>query len=168
MQSCVSLGELIAGHPFLVGLDPRFQRFFEASASLRRFSSRQRIFQEGGEADHFYLILSGTVILETLLPRGAALSIQTLRAGEALGWSWLFPPYQWSFSAVTSAPTEVISCGAGLLRETATRDIEFANELLRRIARTVVQRLHVTHKELVDLSASINATRSCETSSVEY
>jgi len=74
-----------------------------------------------------------------VVPGGPALPIQILGAGEALGWSWLFPPYQWSFSAVTAAPTEVISFGAAFLRETAEKDIEFANELLRRIARTVVQ-----------------------------
>lgn len=71
------------------------------------------------------------MILETLVPDGGALSIQTLRAGEALSWSWLFPPYHWSFTAVTSAPTEVYFCGAGFLRDSASRDIEFANELLR-------------------------------------
>jgi len=66
MQPLTSLAELIASHPFIAGLDPRFQRVFETCASLRRFSSHQRVFQEGGEADHFYLMLSGRVTLEAL------------------------------------------------------------------------------------------------------
>jgi len=156
MQHIAGLGELIASHPFTSGLEPRFLNVFESCASLRRFSSHQSIFQEGGEADHFYLIVSGTVNLETVLVGcSRRFTIQKLGTGDALGWSWMFSPYQWSFSAVTSAPTDVISFGAGFLRETAARDSEFGHELLRRVCPLVIERLRVTRKELVQMAAPV-------------
>ena len=158
MQTLATLEELLFAHPFLAGLDVKFLNVFASCASLRRFSSRQRIFEQGGEADHFYLILNGKVTLVTVVPDRAPLSIQTLEAGEALGWSWLFAPYRWRFAAVTSAPTEVISFGAGFLRERANKDVEFANELLKRIAQTVVQRLAASQDKLSEL-CSVNEGR---------
>jgi CRP/FNR family transcriptional regulator, cyclic AMP receptor protein len=156
MQLRPGLEEIIAAHPFLDGLDPKFLTLFDDCASLRRFSSHQHIFQEGGEADHFYLIVSGKVVLETTVPHCGILPIETLEAGEALGWSWLFPPYQWCFAAITAAPTDVISFSAPVLRQQAERNIEFANELLRRLAKTLIQRLQFTRQGLVQLYTSLN------------
>ena len=77
--------------------------------------------------------------------------IQTLGPGEPLGWSWMFPPYEWQFSANTLKPTEVISLDAAALREKAESDMEFRDQLLTRITRTLVQRLQGTRLQLIDL-----------------
>ena len=151
METSAALEQLIAAHPFLSGLAPEFQSFLWDCASLRRFGSHQQIFQEAGEADHFYLIVSGKVTLDATVPDCGTLPIQTLEAGEALGWSWLFPPYQWAFTATTAVPTDVLSFGARLLRQKASEDPAFANELLSRIAKTLIQRLLATRNELIHL-----------------
>jgi CRP/FNR family transcriptional regulator, cyclic AMP receptor protein len=160
MESWAALDELIAAHPFLSGTSEEFQSILEDCASLRRFGSHQLIFQQGSEADHFYLILSGKVVLETIVPPERRLAIQTLGAGEALGWSWLFPPYQWTVGAVTAAPTDVISLGARHLRQRAEQDPEFGNELMRRVTGTLVQRLHATRNELVRWHTSMAERRA--------
>ena len=156
MTALPALEELIATHPFLEGLDPRFLQILAECASLRRFGSQQHIFQEGGEADHFYLILNGKVMLETAVPGCGTLVIQTLGSGEALGWSWLFPPYQWSFTAVTAAPTEVISFAAPFLRERAQENAELANEFLKRLAKSMIQRLQFTRQTLSELYTAMS------------
>ncbi|PWU13550.1 MAG: hypothetical protein C5B50_19090, partial [Verrucomicrobia bacterium] len=110
-------------------------------ASTRRFASQQAIFQEGGEADHFYLIIDGDVALGALAPDKKLIPIQRLGAGEMLGWSCLFPPYRWHFTALTRKPTEVISLDARAMREKAAEDRQFNNELLCRVAQTLYLRL---------------------------
>ena len=57
------------------------------------------VFKEGGDADACYLIVDGDVALEIVTAAAGAARHQTLHAGEVLGWSWLFPPYRWSFDA---------------------------------------------------------------------
>jgi CRP-like cAMP-binding protein len=156
MEPLSSLEEIIAAQPFFDGLDPKFLSLLGDCASLRRFGSHQHIFQEGGEADHFYLILSGKVVLETSVPPCGILPIETLGAGEALGWSWLFPPYEWCFTAMTAAPTDVISFSAPSLREQTQQNLQFANEFLKRLAKTVIQRLQFTRQGLVQLYAAVN------------
>ncbi len=160
METWTALDELLAAHPFLAGTDGEFQSYFAECASLRRFGSHQHIFQQGGEADHFYLILHGRVSLAATVGSAGWLPIQILGEGEALGWSWLFPPYQWCFAAMTVAPTEVISLGAQYLRERAEHDPAFGSELLRRVAGTVVQRLQATRNELVQLYSGSGERRA--------
>jgi len=159
MEAPATLEELIAAHPFFRGLAPELQSVLGDCASLRRFGSHQQIFQEGSEADHFYLIISGKVILEVSTPPCGSVVIQTLGPGDALGWSWLFPPHQWCFTAITAAPTDVISFGAQLLRQKIVEDRDFANEMLTRISRTVVERLQATRDELVHLHRAISERR---------
>ncbi len=149
MESCQTLEDLVASHPFLAGFPVQFRGFLCDCASVRRFGWHQQIFREGGEADHFYLILNGKVLLETATPDGGKLIIQTLGPGDALGWSWLFPPHQWRFTATTGMPTEVLSFAAAMLRSKSAEDCGFAAELLSRLARTLVQRLQATRSELI-------------------
>ena len=149
METAASLEELITTHPFLTGISREFQSFLCDCGSPRRFGSQQQVFQQGGEADHFYLIISGKVVVEATVPEGGRIVIQTLGAGEALGWSWLFPPHQWCFTATPAMPTEVLSFGGQQLRQKAQEDPDFARELLTRITRVLVERLQATRNELV-------------------
>jgi CRP/FNR family transcriptional regulator, cyclic AMP receptor protein len=142
---------LIREHPFLAGLPAEFYDFFNQCASTRRFASQQVVFHEGGEADHFYLIVSGRIALETFVPGCGTVTIQELGPGDALGWSWLFPPYEWHFTAITREPTEVISFDALALRTKAEQDPRFHNELLTRVSQSLYQRLLVTRAQLIDL-----------------
>ena len=138
-------------HPFLAGLAPQFCDSLSNCACLRRFAARQQIFHEGGEADHFYLIVSGKVDLETFVPGCGMVTIQTLGDGDALGWSWLFPPHQWHFTATTREPTEVISLNAAALRAQAEANRGLHDELVTRVAKTLHQRLLGTREQLIDL-----------------
>jgi CRP-like cAMP-binding protein len=138
-------------HPFLSGLKAEFYDFFNDCSSLRRFASQQQIFREGAEADHFYLIVSGRVALETLVPSSGTVTVQTLGAGDALGWSWFFAPHKWHFSATTTAPTEVISFDAAALRTKAEENCEFHHELVSRFAKTLYERLISLREQLVEI-----------------
>jgi len=151
MQTMDTLQTLVTEHPFLSGLRSEFCDVFQDCATIRRFASQQQIFHEGGDADHFYLILNGCVALETFVPGCGTVTIQNIGAGEALGWSWLFPPYQWHFTATTREPTEVISLDAAVLRAKAEQDRDFQGELLARIVKTLYQRLMGARDQLIDL-----------------
>jgi CRP/FNR family transcriptional regulator, cyclic AMP receptor protein len=144
---------LLVKHRFLTGLKDEFRDTFVNCASLRRFASNQQVFQEGTEADHFYLIVSGKVALETFVPGLGMVTVQSLGADDALGWSWLFPPYEWHFTATTQAPTEVISLDAAALRNKAEENRDFRDELLTRVCKTLLERLLATRTQLIDVYA---------------
>ena len=66
----------------------------------------QDIFRKGQQADRFYIIHQGRVALETFVPRSGSTTVQTNEAGGALWWSWLYPPFQWQFSARAVQPVQ--------------------------------------------------------------
>ena len=77
-------------------------------------------------------------------------AVQTISAGEALGWSWLFPPYRWHFSARAVQLTELIAFVAQYLREQAKEDPVFGFELIKRVANVLLQRLQATRMKLLE------------------
>ena len=149
-----SIKSLLETHPFLFGLSADHVNFLTSCATIRRFASQQELFHEGEDADHFYLILSGEVTLETVVPGTAVATIQNVGAGQALGWSWLYPPYRWHFTARTIEPTEVISFEAASLRNKSEEDRDFRDELLSRVSKLVLNRLESTRMQLIDLYAT--------------
>lgn len=57
------------------------------------------LFREGGDAEHFYVIMHGRVALQLHSPGTGALILYTVSDGEVLGWPWLIPPHRWPFDA---------------------------------------------------------------------
>ena len=96
------------------------------------------------------LIRSGAVVVETFVPGRGNIVIQTLGAGEALGWSWLYSPYQWQFTARAVEPTELIAFNAVRLRELVEENPDFGQELRSRIAGVLLHRLQATRRRLVE------------------
>ena len=107
----------------------------------------RRLILSGGEGP---LIDKGAVTLESFVPGRGETTVQTIGAGDALGWSWLFPPYLWHFSARAVEPVELVAFGAQCLRQQAKEDPVFGFELVTRVANVLLQRLQSTRKKLLD------------------
>jgi CRP/FNR family transcriptional regulator, cyclic AMP receptor protein len=56
-----TLEGILAKHPFVSRLDPRYHQLLVGCASNVRFNAGEFIFQEGREANTFYLIREGKV-----------------------------------------------------------------------------------------------------------
>jgi CRP/FNR family transcriptional regulator, cyclic AMP receptor protein len=145
------LENIIIRHPFWENLPQRHRNILGESATVQHFGLRQQIFQTGSEADHFYLINQGRVAIETPFIAGKGIVIiQTLEAGEALGWSWLFPPFEWHFGARAIDIVEVVAFEAAVLRDRASEDHEFGYELALRVGKVMFERLQATRLQLLD------------------
>lgn len=132
---------LVAEHPFLAGMKPAHVDILSECAMETEFAEGQLIFREGDLANRFYLIAEGEVVLESNTRNGRKVTIETLGQGDALGWSWLFPPYYWHFSARALKPTRAIFFYGTRLRAQCDEDHDFGYELMKRMASVVVRRL---------------------------
>ena len=72
-----------------------------------------------------------------------------LGAGDVLGWSWLFPPYTWNFSARTLEPVKAVFFYGTWLRERSETDLTLGYELMQRTASVLMRRLQATRQQLV-------------------
>ena len=146
-----NLERLLSEHPFFEGLEQRYLDFIVGCASNARFDAGQFIAREGEEAKQFYLIRHGKVAIEVFAPERGALTIETLEAGELLGWSWLVPPYFWRFDARALDLVRATALDGECLRRKCEEDPRLGYELLKRFSRIIVLRLEATRLQLLDL-----------------
>ena len=97
------------------------------------FGRGKTVVETGEPANCFYLLISGSLGLETPGAR-IPLQVQTVGPGEILGWSWLFPPDCWHFDAIAAEPTETIFFHGSRLRQECERDQTLCYELFTRMA----------------------------------
>ncbi|MBV8069807.1 MAG: cyclic nucleotide-binding domain-containing protein [Acidobacteriaceae bacterium] len=148
-----TLERIIAEHPFFSELDAQYAQLLTGCASNVRFDSGTYLLKEGEGANEFFLIRHGSVALEIFAPQRKPIIIQTLGAGEILGWSWLLPPYRWRFHARAVEPTRAISFHGKCLRTKCEQNHDLGYELLKRLAGVMGQRLEATRLQLIDVYA---------------
>ena len=144
-----TLQNILTAHPFFTDIPARYLELVVGCASNVRFGAGEFIFHEGEDAHKFYLIREGSVELHIASERRGPLSIVTLKQGDILGWSWLFPPYRWKFSARTLEPTRMFAMDGDCLRGKAEHDHDLGYELLKRFSRVSESRLETMRTQLV-------------------
>lgn len=144
----------VAAHPFLLGVSVHHIRLLADCAMQTKFERDQVIFREGETANRFYLIEAGKVALESSANSGEPVTIDVIGDGELLGWSWLFPPYVWHFSARAVEPTTAIFFYGTVLREYCEKDPALGYELFKRMSEVMTRRLQAARTRLLKAYAS--------------
>src|SRR5207302_3274823 len=101
----------------------------------------QIILRQGQSAYELYFITEGNAVVESCVPRADDLPLQLVRAGDVLGWSWLFPPFNWHFQARALEPTKAIVLDVARLLVACEHDPGLGYRLMNRVVQVVVNRL---------------------------
>ena len=135
--------------PVFSGLAPEQLSLLAGCASNVRFGEGEVLFREGDPADTFYVVRHGSVALETFVPARGAITIETLEAGEVVGWSWLFAPYRWHFDARALSLVRATAFDGACLRGKCEDDPRLGYELMSRFAQVLIERLQWTRLRLL-------------------
>jgi CRP/FNR family transcriptional regulator, cyclic AMP receptor protein len=142
---------LLAEVPVFGGLDARDLKTVAGCGRNVRLDAGQRLFREGESADTFYVVRHGSVAVETFVPAGGPVMIETIEAGEVIGWSWLFPPYRWHFDARALTTVRATAFDGACLRGKCDADPALGYALMSRFAQVLIERLQWTRLRLLDL-----------------
>jgi CRP/FNR family transcriptional regulator, cyclic AMP receptor protein len=142
---------LLSRQSFFIGMAPELIDLLASCASVETFAADDYIFHEGHEAENFYLLASGRVNLELATIKNVPIIVETIEPLEALGWSWMFPPYRSKFSAYAIEPVEAIVFNAKCLRALARNNLALGYELLKRVSQVMQERLQTTRGQIIDL-----------------
>jgi len=146
-----SMQALLCEHPFFAHLSAEHMAIIAGCAKNVQFKAGESIFREGQAADWFYLIREGRIALDITAPPRGRLTVQTLEAGEVLGWSWLFPPYKWHFGATCLQATRALAMDGACLRGKCEADPKLGYELMKRLARVLMERLQTARVQFLDV-----------------
>ncbi|MEP6956350.1 MAG: Crp/Fnr family transcriptional regulator [Chthoniobacterales bacterium] len=140
----------VAAHPFLAGMNEPQMRILADCAEAKCFEVGAMIFRAGDPARGFYLLESGSIAVEGDAAGGATVAIDTVAAGEPLGWSWIFEPFVCQYGARALEPTTAIFFDALRLAEHRGADLTLGHELFKRMSQVMVRRLNAARAKLLE------------------
>jgi CRP/FNR family transcriptional regulator, cyclic AMP receptor protein len=148
-----TIEEELAGTRMFRSLSPEHIKAIAELGEEVEFADGRALMIEGDPADAFYLIRDGFVALEIQAGAGT-ITIETLHNGDPVGWSWLFEPYLTHFDARSRGTTRAIKFDAAALRRRSVEDAQLGYELMRSFTSVIVERLHATRLQLLDVYGS--------------
>jgi CRP/FNR family transcriptional regulator, cyclic AMP receptor protein len=146
-----TLDALIRDVRVFAGLTDSQLELVAGCGSNVHFDEDTVLFRDGDPADVFYLIRHGSIALETFVPTRGPVTIETIEAGEVVGWSWLFPPYRWHFDARALTAVRATAFDGACLRGKCAADSVLGYELMSRFAQILIERLQWTRLRLLDV-----------------
>jgi CRP-like cAMP-binding protein len=145
------LPEMLATFPLTEGMEPEHLELIAGCGRNAAYRPGDYLFREGDSADTFWMVRQGKVALEVYSPRRGALVLETVSDGDVIGWSWIFPPYQYTLDARVIEPMRATAFDGACLREKSERDHDLGYELMKRMAKVFVRRLNASRWQLLDL-----------------
>lgn len=145
------IDQLLQEHPFFAGLGGDALTLVAGCAVNRHVDAGTYLYREGDPAETFFVIRRGRIAIEVHSPTAGSLVIETLDAGEVLGWSWLVPPFRWQFDARAVDTTDLMVIDGACLRGKCDDDPVLGYALMQRVAHVMLDRLQATRVRLLDL-----------------
>jgi CRP/FNR family cyclic AMP-dependent transcriptional regulator len=146
-----TLDQLMAQAPTFAGLESSHLELIAGCAVNEHIEAGSYLLREGEAADRFFLIRQGSVALEVHAPGRGSIVIETLDAGDVVGWSWLFAPYRWQLDARAMEACRLVAFDGACLRGKCDADHELGYQLMRRFAAHLVHRLQAARLQLLDV-----------------
>jgi CRP/FNR family transcriptional regulator, cyclic AMP receptor protein len=141
--------ETLPDHPLFDGLAVEFRQILSECAMRADFEAGDSVVAAGEPANGFYLVIHGSIDLETPGLRPPS-RVQTIGAGDILGWSWLFPPYYWHFNALAREPVRTIFFYGSRLRQQCDRNHDFGYELIKGMSQILLGHLQADRERWIE------------------
>jgi CRP/FNR family cyclic AMP-dependent transcriptional regulator len=135
---------------FMRGLSNEYRERLISAGQFKSYQPEICIFHEGQSSAEVYLLAEGQVALETSVPGQGPMRVQTVSAGELLGWSPVLGQGVMTATARALTPCRVLALNAAKILAFAEEDPQFVLEFMRRTAITLAQRLNATRLQLLE------------------
>jgi CRP-like cAMP-binding protein len=145
---------LLNEHGFFKTMSPASRSLIAGCGKNVHFKSGELLARTDDSANQFFAIRSGRAAIELHSPERGPLILQTVEAGDIVGWSWLFPPYRWKFDVRAVDDVRAISFDGECLRGKCERDPAMGYDFMKRFAQVFMERLESARLQLLDLYGS--------------
>lgn len=135
---------------FFADLDADDRHWLGEHAVETSFSDGQLVVRQGDTAARFFLILSGSLVVEVPALSGPSLEVTRLGSGKVFGWSWLIEPYRWHFNARALGATRVLDFDGRAILARAEAEPGFGYTLLKRFSVLMGTRLESAQRRMME------------------
>ncbi len=145
-----STADLLEGQGFFAGVPRHVAGVISALATERKMRIGELLFRQGELADRFALVRNGRVAVELYAPGRDPIVVEHVYDGDVVGWSWLVPPFRWSFDARAVEPSSLIEIDAAALRERFSTDPILGYEVIRRFMPVIARQIASARERLIE------------------
>ena len=149
-----TIQKMLLSHPISGGFTVEQVDQIAKFTTYLEFHRDEYVFRQGERAEHFFLILNGSVQVELFSGPSGPVSLQKVGEGDVLGWSWLVPPYRWRFDARVLTPLKTLKVDAKNLKILMEQNPQVGYAVLKRFIQLIGDRLESERFKLIELYAS--------------
>jgi CRP-like cAMP-binding protein len=142
--------ERLRRYPHCANAPDELLRDVAMIAQERTFVPDERLFEEGSPADNFMFLEAGEIDIVYRLADNREVVVDSLVAGDSLGWSSLLDPYTFSTSGIARQDGVLIEIDGRGLQKLCDENPTYGYQLMTYVARTLQSRLLAS---LVQLAA---------------
>jgi CRP/FNR family transcriptional regulator, cyclic AMP receptor protein len=143
--------EILAKHPVFKDFDKDTLALLAGCARNEHFAAGATIYNEGDGADRVYILRHGDVAVEISAPERVPIIVETLNAGDILGWSWMVPPYRHMSDARAVSEVRAVSLDAVCLRGKCDQNPVLGYQMFQHFLPHMAVRVRTLRMQLLDL-----------------
>jgi len=140
----------LKAHPVFSQLAAEHVELLAKRGGEQSFAAGELLFRQQETAEQFFIVIEGTVKVEVPAIEGPVLEVQTLEHDDVLGWSWLIPPYKWTFEAKAATDVTVLTFDGKALLKQCEKDNAFGYALMKLFAGLMSERLNAARQKMMD------------------
>ena len=110
-------------------------------AEKKHFEEKDIVFEEGLDAQWFYMLLSGKVLLKVDVNPAVTISLGAVKPGYSFGWSSLLEGMQYTSQAACAEPCEMLVLDGSKFKEVLDQDHTMGYLVMEGIVRIMENRL---------------------------
>lgn len=145
-----SVKQVLAAAPVFSGLSEEYVDRLAAHAAEIQVENGTCLFRGGDPARHFYMLIDGEISIEIPAVTGPTLRVQRISPVRVLGWSWLLPPFKWSFNARAEADSRLLEFDGEAVLADCESDPAFGYEVIKRFSALMAERLDAAHRKMME------------------
>lgn len=145
-----SIEKLLTEAPAFSGLSDEYAKRLAGHGEEMEIGNGELLFRSGEPAKHFFVLVDGEISIEVPAVTGPTLRVQRLTPVRVLGWSWLLPPFKWSFNAKAERDSKVLRFDGEAVLEACESDPAFGYEVIKRFSALMAERLDAAHKKMME------------------
>jgi CRP-like cAMP-binding protein len=146
----MTLSEPLRGHAFTQGLSDAQVDGLAKLATEVTFEEDEVILVDGQRSTSFYLVLSGSVVVELSTPR-YAMCVQSLSADTVFGWSALLDRQDTLFQVRARERTTALQIDGAALKQRCFEDPSLGTAILHRLLNVVAGRVKATELRFAEM-----------------
>jgi len=140
--------ELLRRYPYFVAVGEDSLKQLAMIAEEKEIPAGTELFREGNPADYLNVIVKGEVDIQYVLGNGERRTVDTLVAGDILGWSALIEPYKYTAIGTATKDTHLVALEAKKVRALCDQDPLLGYRLTTQIAKLLGHRLEGARVQL--------------------